>query len=197
MQASQTDALILASSSPRRAQLLEQLGVSFVVSPSDVDETRGQNESPRQYVRRVAADKATVAARKHAGQLVIAADTSVVLGATVLGKPTDACQAKAMLEQLAGTRHRVMTAVAVTDGRRLELCVNVTTVHFRAVQASEIAAYVGSDEPYDKAGGYGIQGRAGAFVERIDGSYSSVMGLPLSDTTILLRAFGVYAERFW
>ncbi|GJM08634.1 MAG: Maf-like protein [Lysobacteraceae bacterium] len=189
--------MLLASASPRRAELLTQLGVPFSVSPSDVDESRRSDESARDYVLRVAIDKARVAIDMHAGRLVLAADTSVVIGGQVLGKPGTLAEAHAMLELLSGQDHEVITAVAVGIDGVLKHRVNTTVVRFAELSQVEIAAYVATGEPFDKAGGYGIQGRAGAFVENINGSYSAVMGLPLSDTAQLLRGFGVAMETFW
>ena len=187
-------ALLLASRSPRRAELLRTLGVAFRVIDVEVDETTRVGEAPVDYVRRLARDKA-VAGQAVAGDAslpVLAADTTVVLDGAILGKPLDDADARAMLARLAGRTHEVLTGVAVIDARGwLDDAVVATRVSFRALSPAEIAAYVASGEPADKAGAYGIQGLGGALVERIDGSYSNVVGLPLVETLALLDAAGV------
>ncbi len=181
--------LVLASASPRRRELLAGLGVTFEVSPADVDERVHPGEDARAYVRRVAREKAAKAAQGAAGKRVLAADTSVVLDDEVLGKPSDAEDAKRMLRRLSGRAHWVFTAVALDGPSRDELLVE-TRVHFRELTEGEIAWYVSTGEPLDKAGAYGIQGRAGMFVERIEGSPSNVIGLPLAETVALLERAG-------
>jgi septum formation protein len=187
-------ALLLASRSPRRAELLRTLGVAFRVIDVEVDETTRVGEAPVDYVRRLARDKARAgqAVAGDASLPVLAADTTVVLDGAILGKPLDDADARAMLARLAGRTHEVLTGVAVIDARGwLDDAVVATRVSFRALSPAEIAAYVASGEPADKAGAYGIQGLGGALVERIDGSYSNVVGLPLVETLALLDAAGV------
>jgi septum formation protein len=187
-------ALLLASGSPRRADLLRTLGVAFRVLDVEVDETTRMGEAPVDYVRRLARDKARAghAVAGDASLPVLAADTTVVLDGAILGKPLDDADARAMLARLAGRTHEVLTGVAVIDARGLPVdTVLATRVRFRALTPAEIAAYVASGEPLDKAGAYGIQGLGGALVERIEGSYSNVVGLPLAETLALLDAAGV------
>lgn len=186
--------LLLASRSPRRAELLRTLGVAFRVIDAEVDETARVGEDPVDYVRRLARDKARAghALACDAALPVIAADTTVVLDGVILGKPLDDLDAGATLARLAGRTHEVLTGVAVLDAQGALLDTVVSTrVSFRALSSAEIAAYVASGETTDKAGAYGIQGLGGALVERIDGSYSNVVGLPLAETLALLDAAGV------
>jgi len=183
--------LLLASASPRRAEILRLMGVSFRVVPARIDESVVSREEPAIYVRRIALSKAeTVSARTGRAQPVLAADTAVVIDDLILGKPDGPQSAGAMLERLSGRWHDVYSGVAITH-RNAEV-VNVRTrVKFRSIEAHEIQAYWSSGEPLDKAGGYAIQGLGGAFVERIDGSYSNVVGLPLVETLALLDKYGV------
>ena len=183
----------LASASPRRRQLLGQLGLSFEVLPGDVDETRWPGETPSDYVLRLAATKAETAAARLADPdaRVLGADTAVVLGSLVLGKPRDRDEGLAMLAQLSGRSHQVLSAVALWQRGAVSAALNESRVSFRPITASEAAAYWETGEPRDKAGGYGIQGIGAVFVERLEGSYSGVMGLPLFETTELLRRAGV------
>jgi septum formation protein len=186
--------LYLASQSPRRRQLLEQLGVRFDTIDVDVPEVRAPGESPADYVSRVAREKAGAGLLKLAavpGAVVLGADTEVVLGDEVFGKPADAVHAAQMLRRLQGRAHQVITVVWCTSAGREERAVNESTVEFGPLSELEIAAYVVSGEPMGRAGAYAIQGRAAAFIARISGSYSSVMGLPLFETADLLRRFGV------
>lgn len=181
------DALILASQSPRRRQLLALLTASFAVRPAAVDETPLGGEAPTRYAARVARDKAVAVD----GRAVLAADTTVALGEDILGKPRDRADAAAMLRALSGRRHWVHTALALRcDGRLRELTVS-TAVDFAALDDGLLAFYLDSDEPWDKAGAYGIQGRAAAFVRSVHGSYSNVVGLPLVETRELLQAAGL------
>ena len=188
--------IYLASQSPRRQELLRQIGVSFNVLDVSIDETPLQHEAPLAYVRRIAHDKAH-AAWEHMVQQglpasrVLAADTTVVLGDLILGKPFDRDDACKMLRSLSGQQHVVMSAVAVAFAGTLELVVSQTAVTFKTLSAADITRYAASEEPYDKAGAYAIQGRAAGFIARIDGSYSGVMGLPLFETVQLLEKFGV------
>jgi septum formation protein len=197
--------IYLASRSPRRRELLAQIGVKFEPllfregsrQDADTDEAPQPGEQPDAYVRRVATAKVQAAwqrivMRRGLRRMpVLAADTTVCLAGEILAKPVDRADAERMLRLLAGTRHRVLTAVAVGFEQRLEIAVSESQVTFCALDDARIQAYVNSGEPFDKAGGYGIQGRAGAFVERLEGSYSGVMGLPLYETANLLRLFGV------
>ena len=173
--------IVLASASPRRAELLAAAGVPFDVDTADVDETPRDGEAPHDYVRRLAEAKARAVAVRHPARLVLGADTTVVVDGTILGKPVDAADAGDMLRRLSGRSHQVLTGVAlVRDGRTVEVGVAVTDVWFAAMTEADIDAYVATGEPMDKAGAYGIQGRASCFVTRIDGSYSNVVGLPVA-----------------
>ncbi len=180
---------MLASGSPRRAELLRQIGVPFVVRPADVDESLRGGESPEQYVERLAVEKAQAVVAEDGPAL--GADTAVVVDAQILGKPADRAAGIDMILRLSARTHRVLTGVAVTDGRALRSCVVATEVTFRAISADEAAAYWETGEPRDKAGGYGIQGIGGIFAQSINGSYSAVVGLPLAETEALLHAIGV------
>jgi septum formation protein len=178
---------ILASSSPRRAELLRAAGFAFDVGPVDVDESRHKWEAPVAYVERVARLKAAAGAARHPGRVVVAADTIVVLNDDdVLGKPQDEAEAGAMLRRLSGRSHDVMTGVAVASAGAVQTRVEQTRVWFRTVSEPEIEWYVSTREPMDKAGGYAIQGLAGRFIPRIDGSYSNVVGLPVAVLSDLL-----------
>jgi septum formation protein len=197
--------IYLASRSPRRRELLAQVGVKFEPllfrdgprQDIETGEDPYPGEHPDDYVRRVARLKAEAAwqrvvQRKGLRRMpVLAADTTVALSNEILGKPAGRADAARMLRMLAGTRHRVLTAVAMVYGERLAMKVSESHVTFCALDEARIEAYVASGEPFDKAGGYGIQGRAGAFVSRLEGSYTGVMGLPLFETVELLREFGV------
>ncbi|SFW60281.1 Maf family protein [Luteibacter sp. UNCMF366Tsu5.1] len=182
--------LYLASQSPRRRELLDQLGVIHRTLEVDVEEIRQTSESPDAYVSRVALDKARAGFARVAGEpdaRVLGADTEVVLGDEVFGKPRDADDAAAMLARLAGREHRVVSAVWLVDATGARDAVSVSTVRFAPLSAAEIAAYVATGECFGKAGAYAIQGGAAAFVAHLSGSYSGVMGLPLFETSRLLR----------
>lgn len=186
----------LASQSPRRRELLDQLGIRHRVLVPDVNEAALPKESPEAYVRRIARIKAEVAAmrvseRRMKALPIVAADTAVVLGRRILGKPADDAEALAILARLSGKPHRVLTAVAVVFQGKLAAALSDTRVEFRRLSPADIEAYVATGEPLDKAGAYGIQGRAAAFVRRIEGSYSGVMGLPLFETAQLLGKMGI------
>jgi len=186
--------IYLASGSPRRRELLQQIGVSFQVLGADLDETALRDESPLAYVSRLAQAKATVGwerSRDLGDAPVLAADTAVVLDARILGKPADMNDAIAMLLQLSGRAHQVLTAVALRTAGGLELKVSRSTVTFRSIDPSEARAYWKTGEPSDKAGAYAIQGHAAVFISDLKGSYSGVMGLPLFETAALLEAAGV------
>lgn len=188
--------LYLASQSPRRRQLLEQLGLSFEVMEIAVPESRAAAESAGDYVRRVARDKAMAglaAVPAAPGTVVLGADTEVVLDDQVFGKPADAAAAAAMLRRLSGRTHEVISAVwAVTaEGQRHALC--LSRVRFAELDDSAIARYIATGEPFGKAGAYAIQGRGAAFVAHLEGSYSAVMGLPVFETARLLADLGITA----
>jgi len=179
----------LASQSPRRRELLEQIGVSYETLLVDVEEKKQCDESPADYVRRLSQEKATAGVKVKNDQPVLGADTVVVLNEQVLEKPTSEQDAINMLLSLSGNTHQVMTAVTIILGQRSETQVNVTSVRFRAISEKEARDYWQTGEPKDKAGAYGIQGKAAMFVEEIQGSYSSVVGLPLFETAELLTIF--------
>ncbi len=183
--------LVLASASPRRRQLLEMLGIPFRVVLSDVDETWHTSELPERFVVRVARAKAVAVAAREPGELVLAADTTVVLRGEIFGKPGTPAEAAAMLARLQGRTHQVMTAVAVAQRDRVEHDVDVTDVTFRRLSGAMIADYVATGEPMDKAGAYAIQGRGAALIEGIRGDFFSVMGLPVRLALELLERFGV------
>ncbi len=178
--------LVLASQSPRRRQLLEMLGIPVVVRPSTVPEVRQPGEAPLAYASRLARAKATSVA----GRLVLGADTIVVLDEDILEKPTDAADAVGMLRRLQGRTHRVVTAVALHGAGGTWEAMDETAVTFRALPEELLWAYVATGEPMDKAGAYGIQGYGAALVERIEGDFFSVMGLPLRHVLDLLAAAG-------
>lgn len=184
--------IVLASRSPRRRQLLAQIGVPHVVLEVDFDEARLPHEAPQAFVERLARDKALHARRAVPdGRPLLAADTIVVLDGEIFGKPRDQDDALRMLGALSGRTHEVMTGVAVCDGTRVQGAVSVSRVAFRELDTAECRAYWATGEPADKAGAYAVQGLGAVFIARIDGSYSGVMGLPLFETAQLLRAAGV------
>ncbi len=181
---------ILASGSPRRRELLARLGYHFTVRPADIDESPLPGERPAAYVGRLAQTKAAAAARS--GEVVLAADTVVALGDTLLGKPADDQDAKRMLRSLADREHEVLTGIAVlATGTEPALHVEHTRVRMGPLSASDIAWYVATGEPSDKAGAYAIQGLGALFVASIDGNYSNVVGLPVPATARLLHAVGI------
>jgi len=181
--------LHLASSSPRRREILRALGLSFTAAGVDVDEQRRPNETPSEMVLRLAAEKA-MAARVDSN-LVLGADTAVVLGDRVFGKPRDEADALDVLGQLSGRRHQVITGVALCTEAGLDSALSVTEVQFREIRPDEARAYWHSGEPRDKAGAYAIQGVGGVFVQSITGSYSGVVGLPAFETVQLLSNAGL------
>lgn len=185
--------LILASASPRRYEILAGLGYDVCRLPTDIDETPYVNELPMDYVRRLAVEKNRVAVRdvQSAGCPVVSADTSVVLDTHILGKPESPEQAVQMLRQLSGREHEVLTGICVSFEGQECACVQVNKVLFKCLTEQEIAAYVATGEPMDKAGAYGIQGLAGMFVAHLSGSFTGVMGLPVFETVDLLRQCGV------
>jgi septum formation protein len=181
--------LILASASPRRAQLLTAAGIRFETRAADVDETPRPGELPGAYVQRLAREKAEAVARSAPGRLVLGADTTVVVDRRLLAKPSDAAGAREMLEQLAGRPHEVLTGVALAGVGDTAVAVASTTVWFAPMTSEDIAWYVETGEWHDKAGGYGIQGRISRFVARIEGSYTNVVGLPVALVCGLLMRY--------
>jgi len=183
--------LVLASASPRRHQLLRQLGVEFDVDPAEIDERCQPGEQAEDYVVRVAREKSRTVFARHPGACVLAADTTVAIDNDVLGKPQDHYDGLAMLARLSGRKHRVLTAVCVTDPRETRDLVVATEVKFVNLTRAECEAYLATQEPCDKAGAYAIQGLGGAFIESINGSHSNVIGLPLNETWRMLEHFGI------
>lgn len=180
--------VVLASASPRRAELLRAAGIDFEVMPAHVDETLQDGEAPAAYVARVAEDKARAIHQRHPDRVILAADTTVVVDQHILGKPADAEDARRMLRLLSGRAHEVITGVSViTSTGAIDTRLDRTTVEFAPLTPGEIEWYVASGEPMDKAGAYAIQGLASRFVSRIDGSYSNVVGLPVSLVCEMLR----------
>ena len=195
--------IYLASRSPRRRELLTQIGVRFDLllfrslmrEDAEVNETWLPGETPEAYVQRVARAKAVFAAglmahRSIVARPVLAADTTLDLDGEIIAKPKDEADAAAILTRLSGRSHRVFTAIAIARGERVEQRLSISEVRFRTLSAEEIRRYVQTGEPMDKAGAYGIQGRAAAFIEEIHGSHSGIVGLPLCETVLLLREFG-------
>ncbi|KZQ36360.1 septum formation protein Maf [Enterobacter cloacae subsp. dissolvens] len=187
--------IYLASGSPRRQELLTQLGISFERIVTGIEEKRAEGESAQQYVSRLAREKAQAGVARVPRDLpVLGADTIVILNGEVLEKPRDAEHAAHMLHKMSGQTHQVMTAVALADSQHVLDCLVVTDVTFRVLTNDEIAAYIASGEPMDKAGSYGIQGLGGCFVRKINGSYHAVVGLPLVETYELLSNFNSLRE---
>ncbi|MET0894129.1 MAG: Maf family nucleotide pyrophosphatase [Pseudoxanthomonas sp.] len=187
--------LHLASKSPRRAELLARLGLDFGVLDLDIPEHRQPNEPALDYVRRVAREKAgagLLQVMTVPGAIVLGADTEVVLDDEVFGKPRDAEDAAGMLRRLSGRTHQAVSAVSLVSAGREGQALSVTEVEFMALSEQDIATYVAGGEPMGKAGAYAIQGQAERFVRHLSGSYSGVMGLPLFETSQLLKSFGVY-----
>jgi septum formation protein len=186
------DFVYLASASPRRSELLTQLGLNFEVVPVDVDEAVRPGEGGAEYVQRLASDKSRAAwsALARGAAAVLAADTAVVVDDEILGKPADEADASRMLTLLSGRTHSVLTAVSVRNDSRDIVELSRSTVRFRALSAAEISVYWQTGEPMDKAGAYAIQGQGAVFIEELCGSYSGVMGLPLYETARILNDFG-------
>lgn len=197
--------IYLASQSPRRRQLLDQLGVAHelllpnaagdIAEDAEAIEAEHPGEAPRDYVQRVTAGKLAAAVARHARRQlpsgpILCSDTTVALGTQILGKPADADDARRILQMLSGQEHEVLTAVAMQHGEQRLAALSVSRVRFMPLSAAQIDAYVASGEPMGKAGAYGIQGLAGAYVEQMSGSYSGIMGLPLFETAQLLRQLG-------
>jgi septum formation protein len=183
--------VVLASSSPRRRELLTLIGISHEVRPANIDETMRPREAPRRHAERLAREKATAIATRDPDRITIGADTVVVINRKVLGKPADAADAARMLRMLSGREHTVITAVAVSRGKKLRSAVEEVRVKFRRISGDEIDAYIATGEPMDKAGAYGIQGYGATIVERIEGDYFAVMGLPLVRLVGLMKDVGV------
>jgi septum formation protein len=187
--------IYLASRSPRRVELLQQIGILCVTLPADIDETQSLNESPIDYVMRLARQKAEACLQALNSEQrlsqIIAADTTVVLDGQVLGKPEDDNDARLILTRLSGRVHQVHTAVALAFNNKIEVVLSTTVVEMMDLSVAQIEAYIASGDHRDKAGSYGIQGAAGAWIKRIEGSYTGVMGLPLYETAALLRQCGL------
>ena len=186
--------IILASASPRRSQLLEQIGLNFIVHPSQVEEKYIEGQKPHIWVQNVALAKALDVANSLKEGVVIGADTIVVNENLILGKPKDEAEAQLMLKSLSGKKHQVLTGFAIVDGTNTDnyfTQVEITNVKFRSLRDKEIKAYVRSKEPLDKAGAYGIQGLGALLIEEIEGCYFNVVGLPLSKIALGLEKFGV------
>jgi septum formation protein len=183
--------VILASRSPRRIELLKQVGIECIVLPADIDESLRQGELPAPYVKRLAKEKALATAanmkKEYSHMIVLAADTTVSVGDEVLGKPESDQDAARMLALLSGTKHAVHTAVAAYHDGKVSVVLKTTTVKMAKLTTKTIDAYIASGEQRDKAGSYGIQGKAAAWIEAIEGSYSGVMGLPLFETVQLMN----------
>ncbi len=185
--------IVLASNSPRRKELLRQIGLEFTADPAELDESALPDERPGDYAVRVAREKAAVAAKRWGDAIVIAADTIVVLDGMILGKPADIADAERMLGLLSGRMHEVATGLVVMDssmGRTVE-GLSVTRVWFRDLSSGEISAYAATREPLDKAGAYGIQEKGAVFIDRIEGCYFNVVGLPLSMLYKILKEFDI------
>ena len=182
--------LILASQSPRRAELLSRLGLTFEISPADIDESYLDHETPEAHAERLAREKASKLAARRPDALVVGSDTIVVVDGDVLGKPRDAAEGVAMLLRLSGREHDVFTGVAVASAGRVESGLERVRVRFRPLERAECEAYVSTGEPMDKAGAYGIQGYGSSIVEAIEGDFFAVMGLPVVRTLALLRRHG-------
>lgn len=188
--------IYLASQSPRRKEILQQLGLYSIVLPTDVDETLLSGEKPEVYVLRLAREKALACRQRlqleqRQAYPIVAADTTVSIGGEILGKPDSEQAAFDMLRALSGRQHHVHTAVAVATASGIEIALSSTNVEMAEISDEEIQAYIASGEPYDKAGAYGIQGMASIFIRSIDGSYSGVMGLPIYETAQLLKNAGI------
>lgn len=191
-----TNRIYLASRSPRRAELLQQLGIVFEILPSDIDESVRENESPATYVVRLAKEKAAACLSelqvRHRTMLpILAADTTVSIDGMILGKPESDEEAYAMLSRMSGRRHEVHTGIAVATEQGVEVALSTTHVEMGQLSDDEIKAYIATGEPRDKAGAYGIQGMAGVFIKHIEGSYSGVMGLPVYEAGQLLKNAGI------
>ena len=187
--------LILASASPRRVALLAQIGITPThIIPAEIDETPHKQELPVPYVTRLAQEKAQAVAATHPGSMILAADTCVAIGRRILGKPENASDAQRMLTLLAGRRHRVYTGLCLYDGTTYHAKTIGTIVRMKRLTRAEISHYIASNEWQGKAGAYGIQGRAEAFIPFINGSYSNIVGLPLAETATMLAQHKIYGK---
>jgi septum formation protein len=186
--------LLLASASPRRAQLLSAAGIPFELRPAGIDEAPLDGENPADYVRRVALDKARAAGKPLADEVLLAADTTVVAEDQILGKPADEADAARMLRLLSGRTHEVLTGVAFVHSGLEAVEVEVSRVRFLPLSEEEIAWYIATGEPFGKAGGYAVQGLASRFVDKIEGSYSNVVGLPVSRVYEALAKLGFFSD---
>lgn len=184
-----TPQLVLASASPRRAELLRAASIEFSMRAADLDETQQPGEAPSAYVLRLSREKALAVAQP--GELVLGADTTVVVGDEIAGKPVDAADARRMLQLLSGDWHEVLTGVSLVKDTQICSELAVTRVKFAPLSEAEIDWYIATHEPFDKAGAYGIQGFASRFVEQIEGNYANVVGLPVQTVYRLLRQFGL------
>jgi septum formation protein len=189
MPISSTATFILASASPRRRELLRSVGLKFKTIPAHVDEDYIKGESPKQHVRRLAQEKALLISQKYPRAWVLGADTIVVIDGLILGKPKNKTQAKEMLKKLSGREHKVFTGFAVTQiaSKVSHSDVVQSTVKFKKISAAELDWYIACDEPYDKAGGYAVQGKGAYFIKSIRGSYTNVIGLPLCEVLETLK----------
>ena len=185
--------LVLASASSRRKHLLAQVGLVFKIDRADIDESQTDGENAEDYVLRLSEEKARVVAQRHQDGVVLAADTTVVLGGDILGKPESQAHGVEMLRRLSAKTHQVLTGVSVLNRCRQESFLTSSRVVFREISMSEIMWYWNTGEPEDKAGAYGLQGKGAAFISAIDGSFTNVIGLPLAETLFLLKEFGVNA----
>lgn len=183
--------IILASKSPRRQELFRLLGLDFTVQTADIDERMDLTLPPEREVARVGAEKASAISRNNQDAVIVSADTIVVIDGQILGKPKDEADAARMLRLLSGRTHEVLTGLCVRQGSRTEQVVSRTLVTFRPLTDAEIAAYIRTGEPMDKAGSYGVQGFGSLFVSHIDGDFFTVMGLPVCELCRLLRMFDV------
>ncbi len=191
-----TPRIYLASRSPRRAELLQQIGIDYLILPSDVDESLLVGELPEDYVLRLASTKARacltgLAVANLLMLPILAADTTVCVDGMILGKPESDEEARTMLASMSGRWHEVHTGLALASAHGVETALSTTRVELAVLSAADIAAYIATGEPHDKAGAYGIQGLAGTFIRRIEGSYSGVMGLPIFETATLLKKAGI------
>jgi septum formation protein len=183
--------VVLASGSPRRHELLNLVGISHEVRPANIDESLRSRETPHRHAERLAREKASAVATRDPNLITIGADTIVVVNRKILGKPASVEQAATMLRQLSGREHKVVTAIAVSRGKKLRSAVEEVKVKFRRLRDDEIDGYIATGEPMDKAGAYGIQGYGATIVECVNGDYFSVMGLPLARLVGLLRDVGI------
>jgi septum formation protein len=182
--------IVLASGSPRRSEIMNSVGWPFTKDVPDIDESERDGEMPEDYVRRLAAEKAQAVAHSHPGEIVLAADTTVVIDGKIIGKPTDEAHARQMIEMLSGNWHEVLTGVAVAKNGNSEVGMQRTRVKFAPMSDAEIAFLVSEGDPLDKAGAYAVQAQAALFIEAIDGDYWNVVGLPISLVYEMVKKVG-------